>query len=70
MPADRALAHAWMVVAAERGYPMFVELRDRFAAGLTAEQRQRSQGIQQELMAEYGDAVAKPRIAEVLRCVM
>ena len=67
MPADRALAHAWMVVAAERGYPMFVELRDRFAAGLTAEQRQRSQGIQQELMAEYGDAVAKPRIAEVLR---
>jgi len=67
MPSDRALAHAWMVVAAERGYPMFVELRDRFAAGLTEQQLQRSQRIQPELMAEYGDAVAKPRIADVLR---
>ncbi|KRG79311.1 hypothetical protein ABB30_01390 [Stenotrophomonas ginsengisoli] len=67
MPADRALAHAWMTVAAERGYPMFVEMRERFAAGLSAEQRQRSQRIQAELFAEYGDEVAKPRIAEVLR---
>lgn len=67
MPADRALAHAWMVVAAERGYPLFVEMRNRFEAGLSPAQRQRSQQLQGELMAQFGDAVAKPRIAEVLR---
>lgn len=67
MPADPVRAYAWISVAAERSYPLFVQLREQFGAGLSPDQRAQAQQLEQQLLAEYGDAVAKPRIAEVLR---
>ncbi|WP_312706395.1 sel1 repeat family protein [Stenotrophomonas sp.] len=67
MPADPVLAFAWMDVAAERGYPLFVDLRDQYWASLPLERQQDARSQAQALRAEFGDAVAKPRIAEVLR---
>lgn len=66
-PADPVMAFAWMDVAAERGYPLFVELRDQFWAALPLEQQEAARLQARTLRAEFGDAVAKPRIAEVLR---
>lgn len=65
-PADRVMAFAWMDVAAERGYPLFVELRDQYWAALPLEQQEAARTQARQLAAEYGDAVAKPRIAAVL----
>ena len=65
-PADKVMAYAWMSVAAERGYPLFVELRDQYWAALPLEQHDSAREQARLLAAEYGDAVAKPRIAQVL----
>ncbi|ANB17575.1 sel1 repeat family protein [Dokdonella koreensis] len=66
---DAATAYAWMDLAAERDYPDFVTTRDRVAAQLTAEERARADGIRATLAAEYGDAVAKRRVAGELGSV-
>lgn len=66
-PQDRALAYAWMDLAAERGYRGFLGLRERYWAQLTEAERARAIGEGQALYAKYGDAAAKPRIAAVLR---
>ncbi|MNV17523.1 hypothetical protein D3C71_1083130 [compost metagenome] len=65
-PADKVMAFAWMDVAAERGYPLFVELRDQYWAALPLELHEAARAQARLLAAEYGDAVAKPRIAAVL----
>ena len=65
-PADKVMAFAWMDVAAERGYPLFMELRDQYWAALPLEQQEVARAQARQLAAEYGDAVAKPRIAAVL----
>jgi hypothetical protein len=64
---DRAAAYAWMDLAAERGYPQLVTLRERYWAGLDEDARARAVDVGQEVYAKYGDAAAKPRIATVLR---
>lgn len=64
--ADRALAYAWMDLAAERGYPAFVARRERFWAGLDDAARARALEVGEPLYAEYGDAVAKPRMETLL----
>ncbi|PZQ09802.1 MAG: sel1 repeat family protein [Rhodanobacter denitrificans] len=66
---DPATAWAWMDLAAERAYPDFVTTRDRVAAQLTPEQRERAEQIRADLAAEYGDAVAKRRVAGELGSV-
>ncbi|HEL3180064.1 TPA: sel1 repeat family protein [Stenotrophomonas maltophilia] len=66
-PRDPVMAFAWMDVAAERGYPLFAELRDEYWATLPLEQHQAARAQAQALRAEYGDAVARPRMADVLR---
>lgn len=66
---DPATAWAWMDLAAERDYPDFVTTRDRVAAQLTPEQRERADRIRTDLAAEYGDAVAKRRVAGELGSV-
>lgn len=66
-PADRAQAYAWMDLAAERGYEGFVELRERYWAALTPEQREQAIAEGEAIYARFGDAAAKPRIATVLR---
>ena len=66
MPSDPVMAFAWMDVAAERGYPLFVDLRNQYWAALPLEQHAAARAQASALRAEYGDEVAKPRIAAVL----
>lgn len=64
---DRALAYAWMDLAAERGYAGFLGLRERYWNALDEAERERALEVGQEVYAHYGDAAAKPRIAIQLR---
>ena len=64
---DPAAAYAWMDLAAERGYPLFLARRERYWNALDPLQQQRALALGAALYAEFGDAVAKPRIAEQLR---
>lgn len=65
--ADPALAYAWMDLAAERGYPTFVGLREHFWKQMDAKTRESSIAQGQAVYARYGDAVAKPRMESQLR---
>ncbi|WP_407353215.1 hypothetical protein [Luteimonas sp. R10] len=66
-PRDPALAYAWMDLAAERGYPGFTFIRERYWAQLDRAQRQDAMVRGEEVYAEYGDSAARPRIDAVLR---
>ena len=66
-PQDRALAYAWMDLAAERGYTGFLGLRERYWNALSETERQRALEEGQSLYAKYGDAAATPRIDTILR---
>lgn len=63
---DRSVAYAWADLAAERGYPQFIRLREQYWRGLDAAQRARALSEGQGLLAEYADAVARPRLAEFM----
>jgi len=65
--ADRALAYAWMDLAAERGYRHFLVQREKIWAQLSPEEQQRAIEEGQKIYAEYGDDVAKPRLEAKLR---
>lgn len=65
--ADPALGYAWMDLAAERGYPTFVGLREHFWTQMDAATRERSIDEGQAVYARYGDAVAKRRMESQLR---
>lgn len=64
---DPATAYAWLVLAAERGYPQFVATRDDVAKELNVLQRERAKKIYENLEKRYGDGVAKHRMAVQLR---
>ena len=64
---DRALAYAWMDLAAERGYAGFLGLRERYWSTLSAQERERALLEGESIYANYGDAAAQPRLANVLR---
>ena len=64
---DPALAYAWMDLAAERGYTGFLVLRERYWQSLDAAQREDAIERGAAVYAEFGDHVAKPRMAAVLR---
>lgn len=64
---DRPLAYAWMDLAAERGYQTFVGLREYYWNAMTSEERDRALEVGKQVYAEYGDAVAKPRVERKLR---
>lgn len=64
---DRAAAYAWMDLAAERGYKLFLAFRERYWNELGEADRKRAVEIGQEIYAEYGDDVAKPRLENILR---
>lgn len=64
---DRIEGHAFMALAAERGYPRYVALRDRYGAELDEADRAAAAQRRSQLLADYGDAVAKPRQEEALR---
>lgn len=64
---DMALAYAWMDLAAERGYRDFVLHRERYWERMDEATPARAVQVGQEIYAEYGDDVAKPRFATELR---
>lgn len=66
VPRDPALAYAWADLAAERMYPSFVVLREKMWLSLDDEQRTRALREGEALYAQYGDKVAKPRLAAVI----
>lgn len=66
VPQDRARAYVWSDLAAERGYPQLLAVREHYWAGLDEAERERALAIGRELYAEYGDDVALPRLAKHL----
>ena len=64
---DKALAYAWMDLAAERAYVDFLGLRERYWAALDEAGRARAVSEGERLYAMFGDAAAKPRFATQLR---
>lgn len=64
---DRALAYAWMDLAAERGTRALLIKRERFWLDLSEAERARALEIGQQVYAEYGDDVAKPRQERIMR---
>ena len=63
---DRAMAYAWADLAAERGYPSFLRLREQYWRQLSEVDRARALDDGQSLLPEYADAVARPRMARFL----
>jgi len=63
---DPALAYAWADLAAERMYPSFVVLREKMWLELDEAQRARALHEGAALYDQYGDAVAKPRLAAAI----
>lgn len=61
VPRDRALAFAWLDVAAERGYEEIVEQRDLLWAQMTDGERAAGKFLSARLFKTYGDDKAKPR---------
>lgn len=63
---DRALAYAWMDLAAERGYKFMLAKREAYWMALT--EAERSEALQRgvAVYAEFGDEAAKPRIEKAL----
>ncbi len=66
-PVDKATAYAWSDLAAERGYPQFLILRETIWGDLDGAQQARALKLGAKLYREYGDAVAKPRLEARLR---
>jgi hypothetical protein len=60
--ADRALAYAWIDLAAERGYHNFLQQREWYWAMLDDAEREDAIQRGQAIYAEYSDEVAKPRM--------
>ena len=65
--ADPVRAYAWMDLAAERGYPLFLGKREHLWQGLDAAQRAATASVGERIYLQFGDAAAKPRMADVLR---
>lgn len=58
---DRAIAYAWMDLAAERGSRTFIAKREFYWSRLGAADRARAIVEGQAIYAEYGDDIAQPR---------
>lgn len=64
---DPVTACAWVALAAQRKYPKFVETRNRVCEALTPAQHDKAVAVLNKLLPEYGDKVAKHRMAVALR---
>ncbi|MCI1711829.1 MAG: hypothetical protein LKM32_09480 [Chiayiivirga sp.] len=63
---QRAQAYAWMDLAAERGYVVFVAHREKYWKAMDRHEREAALALGQGLYAGFGDAVAQPRLEKVL----
>lgn len=61
VPVDRPLGAAWMVLAAERGEPRYVQARDLMITVLSKPEFARTDELWGELKKTYGDGVALRR---------
>ncbi len=59
--ADRVEAYIWADLAAERGYPQFLAIREKMWSELTPEQQAEVPQRGRKIVEEYADVVAKPR---------
>lgn len=59
---DRALAYAWIDLAAERGYRDLLAVREKYWSALTPDEQIRAVEVGQKVYDEFGDTVAKPRM--------
>lgn len=59
---DPVTACAWLELAAERHYPSIVAARDRVCNTLAPAQSRAASRVLDQLLPEYGDAVAKVRL--------
>lgn len=64
---DLASACAWLAVAAERGYPRYEATRKEVCSSLNRQQHMRALEVLRQLLPEYGDDVAVPRMRVALR---
>lgn len=67
VPQDRPAAYAWMDLASERGYTLFLGFRERYWNALSEQERLRALEVGETIYAEYGDSVAKPRMEKILK---
>jgi uncharacterized protein len=67
VPRDKALAYVWIDLAAERGYPRYLAMRENYWSDMSEAERERAKSIGPAIFAEYEDAVAKPRLVPLLR---
>lgn len=63
---DRELGYVWMDIAAERMYPDLLVHRERYWEQLDEGQRKRAIERGHDILAEFGDAAAKPRQAKAM----
>lgn len=63
---DPATACAWLALAAQRKYARFVQAHHFMCASLTPAQRSQAAAVLATLLPQYGDAVAKQRMALAL----
>ena len=66
---DRMEGYVFMALAAERGYPRYQALRDRYWDELAEAQRAAALPRLAQMLELYGDTVAKPRLEEAMRGV-
>lgn len=64
---DRAIAYAWMDIAAERLYHDFLVRREGMWSALDDAEQQDAVSRGQALLDQYGDDAAKPRLEKILR---
>lgn len=64
---DPARSYAWMDLAAERGYRFLLVQREKLWTELSSDQRRAALKLGREIYKEYGDEVAQPRLAAILR---
>lgn len=63
---DRVEAYIWADLAAERGYPQFLAIREKMWAELTPQQQAEVPKRGQKVFDEYADVVAKPRVERAI----
>ncbi len=66
VPSDHVEAYVWADLAAERGYPQFLALREKMWGELNAEEQAAVPARGKTRYAEYGDPIAKKRFATAL----
>ena len=67
VPQDRIQAYVWADIAAERGYPQFLVVREWMWKSLTPEQQAATTQSGTAMYAQYGDVAAKERFAKALQ---